>query len=150
MPVYGKAVLKHDYRRIQKIWIESIVGVVVLTGICVIGVFLIGQPLLAFVYTDAIIPYVDYLCFILISMMFYTITMCNNCVLTAVRKNRELSVFSGVALAVCILSSILLVKNWGINGAIASLAIPFFVQITIQGAYIIGLLRKRECFELKL
>ena len=150
MPVYGETVLKHDYRRIRKIWIESIVGVVVLTGICVIGVFLIGQPLLAFVYTDAIIPYVDYLCFILISMMFYTITMCNNCVLTAVRKNRELSVFSGVALAVCILSSILLVKNWGINGAIASLAIPFFVQITIQGAYIIGLLRKRECIELKL
>ena len=143
MPVYGEAVLKHDYRRIRKIWIESIVGVAVFTGICVIGVLLVGESLLAFVYTDAIIPYVGYLYFILISMMFYTITMCNNCALTALRKNWELSVFSGIALAVCISSSMLLVKNWGIIGAIASLAIPFFVQIIIQGAYIIGLMRKR-------
>ena len=144
MPLYGEAVLKHDYRRIQKIWIESVVGVVGLTGICGIGTLLIGRSLLAFVYTDAILPYVDYLYFILISMMFYAITMCNNCVLTAVRKNLELSAFSGIALAVCISSSVFLVKNWSINGAIASLAIPFFVQIIIQGAYIIGLLRKRE------
>ena len=144
MPLYGEAVLKHDYRRIQKIWIESVVGVVGLTGICGIGTLLIGRSLLAFVYTDAILPYVDYLYFILISMMFYAITMCNNCVLTAVRKNLELSAFSGIALAVSVSSSVFLVKNWSINGAIASLAIPFFVQIIIQGAYIIGLLRKRE------
>lgn len=144
MPLYGEAVLKHDYRRIQKIWIESVVGVVGLSGICGIGTLLIGRSLLAFVYTDAILPYVDYLYFILISMMFYSITMCNNCVLTAVRKNLELSAFSGIALAVSVSSSVFLVKNWSINGAIASLAIPFFVQIIIQGAYIIGLLRKRE------
>ena len=139
-----------DFRKMRTVWLQSIGGVFLITAAAMLGVWLLGKPVLAFVYTDQILPFVPYLYSVLIAMMLYTITMCNNCVLTAVRKNRELSVFSGVALAVCILSSILLVKNWGINGAIASLAIPFFVQITIQGAYIIGLLRKRECFELKL
>ena len=150
MPVYGDAVEKHDFCRIQKVWIKSMVGVVVLTGICVMGALLIGRPLLAFVYTNAIISYVDYLYFILISMLFYTLTMCNNCVLIALRKNWELSLFSGIALVVCVPSSAVMVKNWGIYGAIASLAIPFFVQILIQSVYIIGLLRKRENCNLEI
>ena len=150
MPVYGEALEKRDYCRIQKVWIKSMVGVVVLTGICMIGVLLIGRPLLAFVYTDAIIPYVGYLYFILLSMLFYTITMCNNCVLIAIRKNWELTLFSGIALAVCVSLSAVMVKDWGINGAIASLAIPFSVQMIIQSVYIISFLKKRENCNLEM
>ncbi len=137
MPEYGKAANKKQYIMIRKLWLKSF-GIVIITTITfMIGVLLIGEQVLSFVYTRKIIPYIPYLYFVLISMMFYSFTMCSNCVLIALHKNWGLTLLTFSALLICLSVSVPLVHTWGIGGAIAVLAVSYGVQALVQAVWIL-------------
>jgi len=92
----------------------------------------LARPLLSFVYTEQILPYVVYIYPVTIAMMLYSFTMCNYTALIAIRKKTVIIVAALIALVVCLISSEFLIKIYSIEGAIAVLIITYLVQFVIQ------------------
>lgn len=142
LPGYGIAVKKQDYRSIRRQWMKTIIGTISITVVCLIVVRLIGKAVLTFVYSNQILPYVNYLYYVFIAMMFYAVTMCNQTVLVSVRKTWGISITALIALALCVGVSLLTVRYWGIIGAIVSLGIPYAIQSIIQIIWILRICSK--------
>ena len=141
LPGYGKAVEEKNIRIIKNTWLQSILGTVMLTAICMIGVWLLGRPFLSFVYTERIAEYIDYLYLILVAMLLYAITMCNSTVLIALRKNWSITLTTTIALIICVSASVPLVSRFGIGGAVAVLVISYAVQVMVQVLWITKICR---------
>ena len=142
-PIYGNAFTEGDNRRIRSVWMKTIVVSVALCGLCLTGVLLFGRPIMAFVYTDSILPYVRFLYSIMGAMLLYSLTACNNTVLISMRKNRALIYGIVIALIVCIACSVPLIRQYAITGAITVLALSYGVQVVYQVIYIVQI-SKRE------
>lgn len=143
LPRYGELIQKGNYREAEKTWLSTVCGTCVITLICIIGVKLLGKPVLSFVYTDQILPYVHHLYGVLIAMMLYAITMCCNTFLVPMRKNWGLMMTALSALAVCVLFSAPMVKEKGIAGAVAALMLSYGTQAAFQIAWIIYICREK-------
>ena len=143
LPSYGNYIQVKDYKKIKTIWIKSIIAVVVFTIIAVVGVLLLGKIILSFVYTSEIIPYVNYLYYILAAMMFYVFTMCNNTVLVPLRKSWGLTFTAVISFIICIIMSVIVIKPLGIMGAILSLGIPYVIQSIIQIIWILNICKEK-------
>lgn len=141
LPGFGKAAGTGDYRTIRTNWVKTLCFVIALTICSILGVYLLGKPVLSIIYTDKIIPYIQYLYSIFIAMAFCAFTMCNNTVLVALRKNWGLSFTSILALIICLICTTPLVREWGIPGAIASLGIPYAIQFIVQTIWILLICR---------
>ena len=144
MTVYGRAFSGEDYRRILYIWMKSIIGVIVFTGVCLVIATFVGRDVLAYIYTAEIIPYVSYLYYVLIAMMLNAITACCNIVFVVVRKHWEMTVIATVALVHCLIVAIPLIRTWRIFGAIITLAGTYCLQIVIQVICIVLLIRNGD------
>lgn len=136
-PGYGRAYSEKNLGKIKKIWILSILGTALITGIFLAGTALLGMQVMTLVYTSEIGPYVKYLYAVLLSMMIYTICMCNNTALIPMRRIKGNSMTSVVSLIICVLTSAFFVGNYGINGAILVLAVSYGVQALIQTIWIL-------------
>ena len=141
-PKYGTMFNENNYLGIMKTWYRSLIGTIVLSVVCVLLIVGIGQPVLTFVYTEKILPYIHYLYFILFAMMLYAFTACNGTVLVVMRYTRALIVTVLIALVMCVTTSSLLICTYGINGAIASLVVAYAVQCVLQMCYILYICRK--------
>lgn len=137
LPSYGNFIKEHNYKRIREFWIKTIVSVIAFVLLAALGVLCLGKAVLSYVYTNEIVPYVHYLYYILVAMMFYIITMCNNTVLVALRKSWGLTLTTIIALVVCVVLSFIVVKPLGIMGAVLALGIPYAVAAFIQIVWII-------------
>ena len=142
LPTYGTAVVLRNYKKILEIWKISFLGTIALAGVCLIGSLLFVPQFLSFVYTVKILPYVHYFYFILIAMTLYALTMCNNTALIAMRKNKMVLVSSVVSLGLCVVTSLPLVRNYGISGAVAVLFISYGSQLIVQMIGLITLFQK--------
>ena len=136
LPTYGKAFQNRDYQSIRSIWLKSLAGTAMITFVCIVGAVLFGRPVLTFVYTEEISPYVNYLYSILVAMMLYTMTMCNNTTLISMRRNWGVMMTSFIPLLVCLGTSLPLIRSLGVNGAISVLVISYGLQTTIQAMWI--------------
>ena len=96
---------------------------------------------MAFIYTDQILPYVRYLYLILLAMVLNTLTICNNTVLVAIRKNSVIIMTSIIALVICLVISFPLVRDYCINGAIAVLIITYGLQMMAQMTFLLRIWR---------
>ena len=144
LPGYGKMAEEKDFRKMRTVWLQSIGGVILITAAAMLGVWLLGKPVLAFVYTDEILPFVPYLYSVLIAMMLYTITMCNNTFLVSLRRNWGLMLTTLLALLLCLAVSLPLVRAWGISGAIAALGVPYAVQTIVQTVWILWICKEGD------
>lgn len=147
LPSYGEAVRDNNRYGIYCLLNKSIAIVLLLTCVCALGILLVGKTVLATVYTDEIIPYVGYLYYLLIAMMLYTITMCNNAVFIAYRNNWEMTIIAGITLMICATISLPLVMSYGIMGAILSLGIPYAIEVLLQIIWIHKRLLREEAKE---
>lgn len=147
LPGYGQEAENKDYLKMKKTWRQSILVTVGVTGICLFGVVIAGKQVLTLVYSHKVIPYVHYLYYILLAMMLFAITMCNNTVLVALRRNWGILFTTSIALIVCLAISLPLVRGQGISGAIKALAIPYAIQAFIQIIWIIQLLGNGDKYE---
>ena len=132
LPAYGVAFNNNDKRKIRKLWIMSITGCLAFGLIFFLVLLVLARPLLSFVYTEQILPYVIYIYPVTIAMMLYSFTMCNYTALIAIRKKTVIIVAALIALVVCLISSEFLIKIYSIEGAIAVLIITYLVQFVIQ------------------
>ena len=136
-PRYGKMVISKNYNGIKRLWLQSMFGTICLTCFCLLGVYLLGHSVLSFFYTNQILPYVYFLYFAFVAMGIYSIEICCAVVLIAMRESKILLIAAFCSLVMCLFISIPLVKNYGIGGAIAVLAISYSVQVIIQAFRII-------------
>ncbi len=141
---YGKSFNERDFSSVFKTWINSIVVTLLCSGVCILGVFLVGKPVLSLAYTDQILPYFNYLYTVLLAMTLYALTLCNNTVLISIRKNWTVTVLSVLALIINLAVSIPLISSFEISGAIASLALPYGIQTVIQTVFILKLFRDNK------
>ena len=137
MTLYGKLVLQKDYKMLMKYFVMSITGTIVLGGFFIIGVIFAGQPIMSLIYTSSIIPYVHYLYPLIIATVIYALGMCGNSILISMKKNKEVTIFSGMSLIVCILIANPLIQRFGINGTILTMGISYMAQNILQIIYIL-------------
>ena len=137
MPIYGAMSDRKDYVGMRKLWLETLIGTAAILIACLLGVLIVGKPVLAWIYTESIKPYVVYLYFLMFSTYLYATTMCNGSVLIALRDNRSVSRCAVFATAICVVISFPLVKREGIPGAIAVLTVSYFMQAVMQAAIIL-------------
>lgn len=148
MPVYGNLVVYGDNKTIRKLWKKTIIGTIVIMILCIIGVAFLGEPILSWIYTDAIAPYVHYLYYVLLATTLYAFTMCGAAVLTALRKNTQVCVCALISTIICLMISFPLIKAYSIAGAISVLIVSYMVQVIIQA--VIVLQYTRESDEMKM
>ena len=137
MTLYGKLVLQNDYKTLMKYFFLSIAGTVALGGIFVLGVIFAGQPIMSLIYTPSITPYVHYLYPLIVATVIYALGMCGNSILISMKKNKEVAIFSGISLIVCILIADPLIQHFGINGTILTMGISYMSQNILQIIFII-------------
>lgn len=143
MTLYGKLVLQKEYKSLMKYFIISVIGTLVLGGLFIVGIIFVGQPIMSLIYTSSIVPYVHYLYPLIIATVIYALGMCGNSILISMKKNREVAVFSGVSLIVCILTANPLIQRFGINGTILTMGLSYMVQDVLQIIYIIKYIIER-------
>lgn len=142
LPRYGRMVVSGDFRAISKLWLQSLLGTLFLLGICLLGAFFFGRPVLAYFYTKQILPYFHFLYYVLIAMGIYAIEICCATVLVAMRQKFALTVAALWSVVICLVTSIPFVKNFGISGAIAVLVASYTMQVIFQCFYIMRVLIK--------
>ena len=138
LPAYGNSYVTKNHYNILRIWKNSVFVTIALSIVCFLGTRLLAERLMVWLYTEKILPYVYYLYFIMIAMALYALIMCNNTALVSMRKNRVILITSILGFVVCLLLSLPLVRNYGIDGAVAVLYFSFGSQLVVQ---IIWLLR---------
>ena len=99
---------------------------------------------MSFVYGKDIIPYIHYMYPLALAMTVYAITACGNSVLITLRKNKAVTAYSAVSLAVSVILSVILVKPNGIQGVIVSLLIAYVAQTLLQFVRIVSELSKKK------
>ena len=67
MPVYGNLVFRKDFIGIRRLWKKTIIGTFLILIACMLCVLVLGRPIMAWIYTFEILPYVHYLYYFLIS-----------------------------------------------------------------------------------
>ena len=132
MPMYGNLVAKADGTGIWKLWVKTIMGTGGICVVCMLGVLIAGKPVMAFLYTDAIIPFVHYLYFFLITTMLYAMTMCGGSALIAMRKSNAVVIASIIPAVFCVLAAPPLVRQWEIPGTIITLGVSYLIQLGVQ------------------
>ena len=68
--------------------------------------------------------------------------MCGNSILISMKKNKEVAIFSGISLIVCILIADPLIQHFGINGTILTMGISYMAQNILQIIYILNYIIK--------
>ena len=137
VPVFSNYALKNDYMQIRRLWLKTIVGTLIFLAVCIIGTILIGEKILALIYTVDIKPYIRYLYFILVSTSLYAITMCSNTVLVSLRKNKAIGACSAGATMLCLLVAIPIIKEMAIMGVIVVMILSYLLQILTQVTVVI-------------
>ena len=144
MTLYGQWFLERKFRKLLKGFAISIVGTIGLGLVCMLGVFLLGKPVMAILFTKEIVDYVWYLYPLIIEAVIYAFSMCGNSILISMRRNREILVFATVALLTCLFTCSFLVKKYDIMGAIVTMAIAYLAQFICQIVLIVRLLTKKK------
>lgn len=132
MPRYGELAAAGDVRGIRRLWGKTLLGTLGILAVCLLGALLLARPVLAWFYTDAILPYVHYLYPFLLSTALYAATMCTGSALVALRRNRWISLCALAATALCVGISFPLVRSYAITGAILSLIAAYLLQLLLQ------------------
>ncbi len=127
----------------------KIKGVVFLFGIFAVTIaYFIGPEFLSFIYGENLLDYRLYLMIIIATYILYAISYINLVILTTMRKTFIQFVVYVISMFVAFVASNLLVKNYGIFGATASLALTLTVQfvlyIMITKIIIFSIMRKEK------
>lgn len=121
-------------RKIKELGILStkIKSVVVLFGIFAVSVaYLIGPEFLSFIYGVNLLDYRVHLTVIIASYTLYSVSYINLIILTTMRKTFIQFVIYVISMINAFVSSNLLVKDYGILGAVASIALTLTVQFVL-------------------
>lgn len=106
--------------------------VVTLFGFCAVGVaYLIGPEFLSFIYGTNLLEYRLYLCIIIAIYIMYAISYINLTILTTLRKTFIQFVIYLISMFCAFIGSNLLVKHYGISGAVLSMTVTLTVQFVL-------------------
>lgn len=139
---YGKLIQQKEWRKLGRGFTISLLACWGLGVLAFVAIWLLGDFVMALVFTDAIVPYVHYMYPLVVATVIYACTMCGNSVLIALRKNMLVTVFSALSLLTAVLCCAPLVKYYSITGAIAVLGAAYTVQLLLLLIAVIVELRK--------
>lgn len=142
MTLYGKWILGNEQKKLLRGYLLSLAGTIAFGVFCELGVLILGDYVMSFIFTDDILPYMRYLYPLLIVMTIYAMTMCGNSLLISLRKNKAVLIFSMLAALICVVISGLLISNYEIWGVIFSMGISYAVQLLCQFIYIAIAMKK--------
>lgn len=142
MTWYGKLIQQKEWRKLGRGFTISLLACWGLGVLAFVAIWLLGDFVMALVFTDAIVPYVHYMYPLVVATVIYACTMCGNSVLIALRKNMLVTVFSALSLLTAVLCCAPLVKYYSITGAIAVLGAAYTVQLLLLLIAVIVELRK--------
>lgn len=132
MPSYGHMCEEGRMREVRALWMRTLLATCALCAFCMLAVLVAGKPVMALLYTDAIVPYVSYLYPFLASTALYAMTMCCTSAMVALGLRKEVSACSLASLVACMLLSGPLVSRFAIAGAVATLIGAYLVQLLLQ------------------
>ncbi len=131
MTWYGELVQKGNWGMVAKGMALSMAGCAAFGLLACAAVWLVGDWVMGLVFTEKIVPYVHYMYPLIWATVLNAGVSCVNSVLIAVRRNGLVMAFSVVSLVVAAAVCVPLVKGYAIPGAIAVLAIAYFMQLAL-------------------
>lgn len=137
LPEYGKKKAKEDYSGIIKVWLKTLVGTALIGALCEVGIWIIGKPIMKWLYTEHIVLYMPHVYTNIIAMTLYGFAICGGAVLVSLRNSKGLVAAVLSALLTCFVASVKLIETNGIGGAITVLILSYSVQTVVQIAFII-------------
>jgi len=132
MSLYGRWVNEKKYKDFKKMYLLTIAGSIVISVVFLLGFLLLGEWFMTLVYGDDISEYLHYMYPLIFTTALYAITMCNSNALIAQRNNMIVWISAALSCAITVVCCFTLVKNYAIEGLIATLAIAYGVQILTQ------------------
>lgn len=129
MTLYGNWIKEKETKKLIFAFLMSLVGTVIFGLVCMLGVFLLGEPVMALIFTDEIIPYVHYLYPLIVVLTIYSMTFCANSLLICLRYKNDVFIYSIIASLLCVVISPYLIKNYDIWGVIFSMGISYFAEL---------------------
>ena len=142
MTLYGNLLQEKKYRAVARYFLVSVAATCALGVVCMIGVFLLGKPVMGLVFTKQILPYVHYLYPLVAVMIIYSLTMCCNSVLISMRLNKQVTWFSAASMLVCVVCSFCLIERYAIEGVLWTMGISYGFQFVVQVAFLVFQYRK--------
>lgn len=144
MTWYGKLFQSGEKKKLLSIFFLTLVACLLLGIVACAAVFVAGEWVMSFIFTQAILPYIHYLYPLISSTVLYAWTICANAVLISVRETNPVAVFSAAALLIAGVLSNLLVKEMAISGVILTLTAAYTTQFLLQLIWIIIWYRRTE------
>lgn len=129
MTLYGNWIKEKQTKKLIIAFFVSIIVTIAFGLVCCLGVLLLGEPVMALIFTDEIIPYVHYLYPLIVVLTINAMTSCATALIISLRYNNDVFIHSVIASGVCIVISPYLIQNYEIWGVIYSMGISYFVQL---------------------
>ena len=138
--VYRLSCLWNERKRksFYKIIAVQILSIIIITIICLIGAYLIGIPVLSFLYNTNLQAYKRELLILLLGGGFLGLSGILNTIITIIRYQRALAIGYGIVAGIALLLSNKVVMQYGITGA-AALYLILMVGLCICFGIILGM-----------
>lgn len=141
---YGELVQAKKWGSLTKGFAASASAFVALSLLACAAIYLVGDFVMALVFSKEIVPYVHYMYPLVGVMALDACNACANNVLIALRRERLVMTFSVVALVIACVCCIPFVKRYAIMGAIAVLGVAYIVQMTALFICVIIVLHRKK------
>ena len=116
LTVMGISYEMGEWKRFRSIVGRLLIGIVGLTAVCCLGAFLLGVPVLFFIFGQDLAPYRMALVILILGGGFNAAAMLLYYALTTMRRQRQILFCYGAAFLAALAVPSILVKQFGING----------------------------------
>ena len=129
---------------VKKIFIQ--IGIVAaITMLCIVGAYILGVPVLSWLYNTNLAPFKDELLILLLGGGFLGLSGLLNAVITIIRFQKSLMWgYASVALMALLFSKHIVGKYGMMGAAVLYTALMAILCIVFSGMFAYGVLKKRE------
>ena len=146
MPLLPRITKNYNEKNMAKIFktITVCETLFVIGGIAaeVLALF-VGKELFKLIFGSEILAYFDLFYNVIVVSVLIAMVNCYSAVLIAIRKLKQLLLFSVAACAIVLVLSLLLIDGYGIYGAAYAMIITLLIQFVFETAYVVGVIQKQ-------
>ena len=135
MKILSDSYTKKEYDKFDKVNIKIMLILLGIGILATIAIYFIGISILEIIYDVPLKEYSLGICAIVIISIFYALTTILSTSLTIMKKNSQQLAIYAIVTAIAAISSFILIKQFGINGAVISYCSSLAIQFVMYLVY---------------
>lgn len=144
IPTFSKLYSDGLTRELRKIIGRIMIFVLAILIVGTVGILILGKPVLVLIYGAAIISYSYLLLPIVTISILLSVVMLFNSILISLNRNKLMLLTNSAGAAVITAITIPLVRNFGLSGANAAMAIGISIQLLLTMGSTLRIIHNRE------